>query len=141
MYLYANMPKNFIAQDFSYKKFRMQRITHRRIRISWLLLLVYIPMMITVTFHRHSEAQKADSVFYCQDCAHHVHHDGHLFALQHEMHECVLCQMQYTPYLAPTLLLLAVVVVFHYIIRRAVCPKCKLMANDALNTRAPPYYL
>ena len=119
----------------------MQRIAHKRIRISWLLLLVYIPMMIAVTFHHHGEAERANSVIYCEDCAHHIRHDGHLLALQHEMHECVLCQMQHAPYLAPTLLLLGAVVVFHYIIRRTVCPKCKLMANDAINTRAPPYYI
>ena len=117
----------------------MQRITHKRIRISWLLLLVYIPMMIAVTFHHHGEAQGVNSVFYCEDCAHHIHHDGHLLAFQHGMHECVLCQMRHTPYLVPTLLLWTVAVVFYYIIRRTVCPKCKLMANDAINTRAPPY--
>lgn len=120
---------------------RMQDITHKRIKFAWLLLLVYIPMMIAVTFHHHGEAEGSYAAFYCQDCAHHVHHDGHLLALQHEMHECVLCQMQHTPYLAPTVLLWVAVIVCHRIIRMAVCPKCKLMANDAQSTRAPPYYI
>ena len=64
----------------------MQRITHKRIRISWLLLLVYLPMLIAVTFHHHGEAQGTQADFFCADCAHHVHHDGHLIALQHTMH-------------------------------------------------------
>ena len=81
----------------------MQRITHKRIRISWLLLLVYLPMLLAVTFHHHGEAQVTHADFYCADCAHHVHHDGHLTALQNTMHDCVLCQLQSTPYLAPSL--------------------------------------
>ena len=43
----------------------MQRITHKRIRISWLLLLVYLPMLIAVTFHHHGEAQGTHADFYC----------------------------------------------------------------------------
>ncbi len=82
----------------------MQRITHKRIRISWLLLLVYLPMLLAITFHHHGEAQGTHADFYCADCAHHVHHDGHLVALQNTMHDCVLCQLQSTPYLAPSLL-------------------------------------
>ena len=81
----------------------MQRITHKRIRISWLLLLVYIPMLLVVTFHHHGEAQGSQAGFYCADCAHHIHHDGHLIVLQNTMHDCVLCQLQSTPYLAPSL--------------------------------------
>ena len=98
-------------------------------------------MMIAITFHHHGEAEGVAPVVYCQDCAHHVHHDGHLLAFQHTMHDCVLCQLQSTPYLSPTVMLWIAIIVFHHITRKNVCAKCKLTANDVKNTRAPPYSL
>lgn len=117
----------------------MQKAAQRRLRISWLLLLVYIPMLIAVTFHHHGEAQRVVPTSFCQDCANHVHHDGHLLVLQHHMHDCVLCQLQHADYLSPALTLLAAVIVFHHIIRKDACQRCKLMPNDVKSVRAPPY--
>ena len=119
----------------------MQRITHKRIRISWLLLLVYLPMLIAVTFHHHGEAQGTQADFLCADCAHHVHHDGHLIALQNTMHDCVLCQLQSTPYLAPSLLVWVAFAVLHLSPRRAFCSPCLCRAKGVKSTRAPPYSL
>ena len=99
----------------------MQRITHKRIRISWLLLLVYLPMLIAVTFHHHGEAQGTQADFFCADCAHHVHHDG--------------------PYLAPSLLVWVAFAVLHLSPRRAFCAPCLCRAKGVKSTRAPPYSL
>lgn len=96
-------------------------------------------MMIAVTFHHHGEAQRADAAIHCQDCEHHVHHDGHLLALQHTMHDCVLCQLQGTPYLSPTLLTLVAFIVLHPVIRKPICAQCLMQTNDEKSTRAPPY--
>ena len=119
----------------------MQRISHKkRIRSAWLLLLVYIPMLLAVTFHQHGEAWTADAETYCADCAHHVHHDGHLLALQHSLHDCVLCQWQTTPCLSAAPLLWAAVVVLLRIILRAECSPCLCRTNDVISTRAPPCF-
>ena len=116
-----------------------QQSTHKRLRIAWLLLLVYVPMMIAVTFHHHGEAQRSDAAIHCQDCEHHVHHNGHILPFQHSMHDCVLCLLQNTPYLLPTVLLLTVCIVLCRIIRKPVCARRLLRSNDAKKSRAPPY--
>ena len=69
----------------------MRIINNRRMRFAWLLMLVYLPMMLAFTFHHHSEAEGSAVTSYCYECAHHIHHDGHLTAEQNFMHECVLC--------------------------------------------------
>lgn len=47
----------------------MQDTNYKRLRSSWLLLLVYVPMLLAVTLHRHDGVQEADAAFYCEDCA------------------------------------------------------------------------
>ena len=70
----------------------MQDTNYKRLRSSWLLLLVYVPMLLAVTLHRHDGVQEADAAFYCEDCARKVHPDGRLVAFQPAMHACVLCR-------------------------------------------------
>ena len=69
----------------------MRRLDNRRTRFAWLLMLVYVPMLLAITFHHHS-AEEGQTT-YCYECAHHIHHDGHLTAQHSFMHECVLCQL------------------------------------------------
>ena len=115
-------------------------IRNKRTRLSWLLLLVYIPMLLAVTFHHHGEARPAVDVSYCEDCAHHVHHHGHLLALQDTTHDCVLCQLQSTFYLAPALLLWTPCVVLRRATRLAACAHCQGKENGVRSTRAPPCF-
>ena len=116
-----------------------QLTKHRRLRAAWLLLLVYVPMIIAVSLHHHGGVEDVAVAASCQDCAHHVHHDGHLLALQHSMHDCVLCQLQSMPYLSATVLVLSAVCVHYYIIRKTACARCCRRANDVWQGRAPPY--
>ena len=113
---------------------------NKRFRFSRLLLLVYIPMLLAVTFHQHGETGVADAETYCADCAHHVRHDGHLLALQHSLHDCVICQWQGTPCLAATPLLWTAIVVLFRIIRRTECSPCLYRENNVKSTRAPPCF-
>ncbi len=119
----------------------MQGITDKSSRLSWLLLLVYVPMVIALTFHHHDEAQTFNPVPVCQECIHHVHHGGHLYAMQHNTHECVLCQLQNTLYTAAAAAMLPAVAVTFRIVwlnRRTEIPQ---RPDNATNTRAPPYCL
>lgn len=97
-------------------------------------------MMIAVTFHHHGGAQTVDTSIECQDCAHHVHHEGHFLNSQYAMHDCVLCQLRNTPYTLPRILTLAVFIVLLPVVRNTDCAQRLLQANDAENTRAPPYF-
>ena len=111
----------------------------KRIRIAWLLLSVYLPMMIAVSLHRHGEAAVADTAFYCQDCVQHVHHAGHIMPLQNAFHDCVLCQLQTVPFLSAEAVVLFAVVGACCAIRVVVCSKCRQVANGVKSLRAPPY--
>lgn len=124
---------NPIAHEYMFKYIKNRPI------ISWLLLLVYVPMMIVVTFHQHSETLDTVATIECKDCQHHVRHDGHLLALQHSMHDCALCQWQSNPYLLPSLVCFIAFVGLIFIIHTLICPKCKQPKNDVRNTRSPPY--
>lgn len=117
----------------------MQGITRKRSRLSWLLLLVYVPMLMALTFHHHDEAQTLSPVSVCQDCIHHVHHDGHLYAFQHGVHDCVLCQLHNTPYIAATFILLPAVAVAYRIVRLYYHKECIKQPDNVISARAPPY--
>lgn len=120
---------------------QMRRITNKRSRLAWLLLLVYVPMLIALTLHHHDEAQVSSPVSVCQDCAHHVHHDGHISPLQHAVHDCVLCQLQNTPYVAATLILLPAIAISYSVVRLYYHAECPTQRANGINTRAPPYSL
>ena len=115
-----------------------QQAMRRRKRIAWLLLLVYVPMMTAVTLHHHGEAQTDGDLVECQDCARHVRHSGHLLSLQHALHDCVLCQLQSTLYIAPALQVLAASLVLRPIMHRVACVHCQQRTSDVRSTRAPP---
>lgn len=68
-------------------------------------------MMLAITFHHHSEAEGVAASPYCYDCAHHIHHDGHLTATGIFYHDCALCQLYNMPYVVPTIVRIATFVV------------------------------
>lgn len=111
----------------------------KRFRIAWLLLLVYLPMMIAVTLHRHGEAVDADTSFYCQNCAQHVHHAGHIMTLQNSFHDCVLCQLQTVSYLSAETVVLSSVVVSCCVVIVLLCSKYRQVSDTVKSLRAPPY--
>ena len=117
----------------------MRHLDNRRKRFAWLLMLVYVPMLLAITFHHHS-AEEGQTT-YCYECAHHIHHDGHLTAQHSFMHECVLCQLHSLPYVVPTLVTIAVFVAIVHLAFSEACPFVKSREGSILSTRAPPAIL
>lgn len=107
-------------------------------RFAWLLVLVYVPMLLAVTFHHHSQAEGAAAMSYCYDCDHHIHHDGHLTSALSISHDCVLCQLSSLPYVVPTILHIAVFVAMAHVAFSVSCPFVKTREGDYHSTRAPP---
>ena len=115
----------------------MQKLLHKRLRYAWLLILVYLPMLLAVSFHHHEEMAEADSAVYCYDCAHHIHHDGH-FVGDHSAHDCALCVLQSLTYTVPSIVSVATFVVIVRIVYAASCSFVNRLRDDVLSTRAPP---
>lgn len=107
-------------------------------RFAWLLVLVYVPMLLAVTFHHHSQAEGSVATSYCYDCEHHIHHDGHLIAESPISHDCVLCQLSSLPYVVPTILHIVVFVAMAHVVFSVSCPFVKTREGDIHSTRAPP---
>ncbi|WP_449139220.1 hypothetical protein [Segatella sp.] len=119
----------------------MRHLDNRRIRFAWLLMLVYLPMMIAITFHHHTEAEGATAVSHCYECEHHIHHDGHLTAEHSFAHECVLCQLHSLPYVVPTLVRIAAFIAIVHVAFVVPCPFVKHREGCIHSTRAPPVLL
>lgn len=111
----------------------------KRIKFAWLLMLVYLPMLIAVTFHHHSGAEEASTVS-CYDCVHHIHHDGHLTAQQSFTHECVLCQLHSLPYVIPSIIHIASFIAIVHVVFAIICPFIKTRQGNIISTRAPPAF-
>lgn len=116
----------------------MRKLEHRTMRFAWLLMLVYIPMLLAITFHHHSEAEGNASATYCYDCAHHIRHDGHLTAEHFYAHDCLLCQLHNLPYVVPTIVKIAVFMAIFHVTFSVICPFVKKRKGCIFSTRAPP---
>ena len=107
-------------------------------RFAWLLLAVYIPLLLAVTFHHHS-AEEMNPAAYCHDCANHIHHDGHLTATHAFGHDCVLCQLQSLPYIVPSFAGITVLVTVSHLTKMDACQSLVARSVGILSTRAPPF--
>ena len=111
----------------------------KRVVSAWLLLSVFVSMILLTGLHRHQPA--ANQATDCVECAHHVHHSGHLTVATEHLDDCVLCQflsLVYTP--AATLLVATP-------ISQTVLPvtdNVDMVCGEAGHydsTRAPPFIL
>ena len=119
----------------------MRNYYNRRTRFAWLLMMVYLPMLLAITFHYHTAADGDSAAAYCSDCDHHVHHDGHLATSQGFTQECPICHLQSLPYVVPTIVHIAAFVAMVYVSFSMSCLFVKMRQGDIQSTRAPPALL
>ena len=63
----------------------------------YILLAAYMPLLVTLSFHTHTDEHSAD--FECVECLHHIHHKAHLAESVSMAHDCVYCQLASTSYI------------------------------------------
>lgn len=119
---------------------KMRNHYNRRTRFAWLLMMVYLPMLLAITFHYHT-AEGDSAAAYCSDCDHHVHHDGHLATSQGFTQECPICHLQSLPYVVPTIVHIAAFVAMVHVAFSMSCLFVKTRQGDIQSTRAPPALL
>ena len=138
MYLFFNTEN--IVIGCKNNNFALEMANRRHVRFAWLLILVYLPMLVMVSFHHHNnKVEEYAVVSCCQDCLHHVHHSGHITSSQTLTHDCLLCQFQNTSYLVPVVAMLVTVAVVKRLTVLVHCPKVRLRNVSVRSTRAPPY--
>ena len=102
----------------------------------YILLAAYMPLLVALSFHTHTDEHSAD--YECAECSHHIHHKAHLAESVEMAHDCVYCQLTSSSYIGSESLVLSgqndqVARVYDYATNDYVVPLCKLS-----NPRAPP---
>lgn len=109
----------------------------KRIRASWVLLAVFLPMLLFSSLHIHDYGPQAEAE--CAQCVNHLPHAGHLMAQDGAMHSCVLCQFLSLSFLAVT----SVAVVLFKPAKTATSSVNRSMIGTGLkgcvSLRAPPF--
>ncbi len=116
----------------------MKRNDRQRL-LAWSLLWLYTFAITTTALHMAMEAMASESVVVvCQDCAHHVHHGGHLSAIGHDSCNCLICQSATAGYVCPDIIKVPGPVA----VACAAAPHHAVFCNDAAvstqQARAPP---
>ena len=62
------------------------------------LIAAYMPLLVALTFHTHSESHA--TVKDCAECAHHIHHRAHMDEAVALAHNCIYCQLTTSSYYA-----------------------------------------
>ena len=119
-------------------KFTLNKKRHdlagRPKRFARLLLLVFVPMWLMSAVHVHPVSEIAP---YCDDCAHHVSHAGHITAATVHNFECLLCQFLSLAFVAAATIKLFHVVKGHRV-SSLPCPKPVVTSRALPLLRAPP---
>lgn len=115
----------------------MKRGLMRRQGAAWILLAVFVPMLLLASLHRHAGVEPMPEES-CYACAHHLHHAGHLAAMDHKPAACVLCQFLSIPYLAPATVTVAVVTLVVFLALPCLPSRLAAKPHGIPSLRAPP---
>ncbi|RRD02812.1 hypothetical protein [Prevotella sp. OH937_COT-195] len=107
----------------------------RRIYISRLLLLVFLPVLIVTTLHIH---ENSATETLCVDCVNDAPHAGHLSNGNIHFDNCLLCQFSTLPYLAAV-----AIIVLPFVLKGQILPSRRhvfVLRHAALQNfrRGPP---
>ncbi|MBO4451677.1 MAG: hypothetical protein J5770_04585 [Bacteroidaceae bacterium] len=108
----------------------------RRVGFSWLLLSVFVSMLLLSGVHRHEVVDHV--AIDCVECAHHVHHHGHLSASDNYLDDCLLCQFFHFVYMVAAITALIPFANFSQIRRCVLKSRTEQRPPLVLYTRGPP---
>ena len=103
---------------------------------AWLLLSVFTPMMAIASLHIHEQEGGVDTT--CSACVNHQAHAGHLTSGFGHMHDCILCQLLTTSFVAAASALLPVLVAIHHFTETTYTALLPFHCSNAQGSRAPP---
>ena len=104
--------------------------------VAWVLLSVIVSMLLLSGLHRHEVVASAATD--CVECAHHIHHSGHLSIGFDHVDDCLLCQFLQFVYTAGATAVLTVVVVLLAAVRFWLAVRTTVGAGAVCTTRGPP---
>lgn len=113
----------------------MQKTDKYRIVISRFLLIAFLLLQVVAALHTHKEHTELS---HCMECVKHVPHPGHITVGDHQLDDCVICQLLAAPYLQPGA---ACVQTPTDASALNICPDCHqwgFCAPASIRLRAPP---
>lgn len=116
----------------------MKKAELKRRCYAWLLLSVFALMTVAVGLHRHEVSASSSAEEECVQCAHHVHHDGHLKSPSAHLDDCVLCQLASLPFIYSTTIFVLLPSVVATTLRQHDAAVAALGVRNTKSTRAPP---
>lgn len=108
----------------------------KRTHSARLLLVVFVSMLLLASLHVHAAAACAEAT--CEECIGHVKHSGHIAEATASVDSCVLCQLISVPYIAATVL---VVAIYKKVVTRLPLPlpyDVISATGTVISLRAPP---
>ena len=107
----------------------------KRVWVSRLLLLAFVPMLLFSSLHVHHQVAGEGE---CYECANHLHHSGHISLQTASFHDCVLCQFVTLTYVSAVAVVFVVAATLHTVQFFFPSVQCLSVSHRSRVPRAPP---